>query len=242
MPTIPEKSSEANQYCYVTEANHTGDPYKHLEGSVEIDGDALEGVSSNRFDNRYGIFRAGNNAHSDTIYRFLVDGEVKDTVTVGYGEIPTLPEYRKDGYTFDRWQFADGRDYITDTLLFVGGGSDYVDLYAFWIPNTYEVTFVSGEMQRKVSCDFGLPISFPEALEKDGYTFVGWFTLPDGKGERLTDDALYSHVGDTTYYAFYTPIEITPPSEFPVVPVIVISAVALLIVGGAVWFFILRKK
>ena len=234
--------SEANQYCYVTEANHTGDPYKHLEGSVEIDGDALEGVSSNRFDNRYGIFRAGNNAHSDTIYRFLVDGEVKDTVTVGYGEIPTLPEYRKDGYTFDRWQFADGRDYINDTLLFVGGGSDYVDLYAFWIPNTYEVTFISGEMQQKVNCDFGLPISFPEALEKDGYTFVGWFTLPDGKGERLTDDALYSHVGDTTYYAFYTPIEITPPSEFPVVPVIVISAILLLMSGSAVWFFIYNKK
>jgi len=234
--------SEANQYCYITETNHTGDPYKHMEGSVEIDGDALEGVSGNRFDNRHGVFHAGNNAHSDTIYRFLVDGEVKDTVTVGYGEIPTLPEYRKDGYTFDRWQFADGRDYITDTLLFVGGGSDCVDLYAFWIPNTYEVTFVSGEMQRKVSCDFGLPISFPEALEKDGYTFVGWFTLPDGKGERLTDDALYSHVGDTTYYAFYTPIEITPPSEFPVVPVIVISAVVLLIVGGAVWFFILRRR
>ncbi len=234
--------SEANQYCYFTESKHTGDPYEHLGGSVQIDISVLEGVWGYRFDNRHGIFYAGNNAHSDTTYRFFVDGEVKDTVTVSYGEIPDLPEYQKDGYTFDRWQFDDGCDYNHDTSLFVGGGSEFMDLFAHWIPNTYEVTFVSGEMQKKVNCDFGLPISFPEAFEKDGYTFSGWFTLPDGKGERLADDAAYAYVGDTTYYAFYEPIAVTLPSEFPTAFVIVISAVLLLMAGGAVWFFIYNKK
>ncbi len=229
--------SEANQYCYFTETKHTGDPYKHLDGSVKIDSTVLDGFWGSRFDNRYGIFCAGNNAYSDTTYRFLVDGEVKDTVTVGYGEMPSLPEYQKDGYTFDRWQFDDGYEYDPEVSLLVGGGSDFVDLCALWTPNTYEVTFVAGEMQKKVNCDFGLPISFPESFEKDGYTFSGWFTLPDGKGERLADDALYSHVGETTYYAFYTPL-----SEFPTVPVIVISAIVLMITGGAVWFSLVRKR
>ena len=235
--------TEANHYCYYTEAPHTGDPYEHLDGNVTLDGAVLENVSGDRFDNRHGIFTVGNNAHSNTTYRFLVDDEVKHTVTVGYGEIPTLPEYQKDGYTFDRWQFDDGCEYDHDSLLFVGGGSEYVDLCAVWIPNTYEVTFVSGEMQKKINCDFGLPISFPEPFEKDGYTFGGWFTLPDGKGEKLASDATYNHVGETTYYAFYEPIAVTPSSDFPTLPVALISStVVLLIAGAVVWLIISRKR
>ena len=56
-----------------------------MESSVEIDGDALEGVSGNHFDNRHGVFHAGNNARSDMTYRFPVDGKVQHTVTVDYG-------------------------------------------------------------------------------------------------------------------------------------------------------------
>ena len=235
--------TEANHYCYYTEAPHTGDPYEHLDGNVTLDGAVLENVSGDRFDNRHGIFTVGNNAHSNTTYRFLVDDEVKHTVTVGYGEIPSLPEYQKDGYTFDRWQFDDGCEYDHDSLLLVGGGSEYVDLCAVWIPNTYEVTFVSGEMQKKINCDFGLPISFPEPFEKDGYTFGGWFTLPDGKGEKLASDATYNHVGETTYYAFYEPIAVTPSSDLPTLLIALISsAVVLLIAGAVVWLIISRKR
>ena len=213
--------SEANQYCYMTETNHLGDPYKHMEGSVEIDGDALEGVSGNRFDNRYGVFHAGNNARSDMTYRFLVDGEVKDTVTVCYGEIPTLPEYQKDGYTFDRWQFGDGGDYAPDTRLSVGGGTEYVDLYAVWTPNTYKITFVMGETETRVSCDFGAPILFPESEAKEGYTFSGWFATADGEGEPIAEGTVHSTAGDVTYYACYRLNEtevppVTAPPEPPV--------------------------
>ena len=47
---------------------------------------------------------------------------------------------------------------------------------------------------------------------------------------------------NVTYYAFYEPIVVTPPSEFPTVPVIIVSVFILLIAGGAVWFFILRRR
>ncbi len=237
--------SEANQYNYFTETKHAGDPYEHLDGSVQIDGAVLAGVSGDRFDNRHGIFYAGNNAHSDTTYRFLVDGEVRNTVTVGYGEMPTLPEYSKDGYTFSKWQFDDGCDFDHSSVLFVGGGTGSVDLCALWIPNVYEVTFSFGEMQTKVPCAFGEAILFPEVMEKDGYTFVGWFTLPDGKGDQLAVDAAYSCVGETTYYAFYqlnAPVEQPMPTLHQILLVVLISIVVSALVAGVIRFFYSHKK
>lgn len=47
----------------------------------------------------------------------------------------------------------------------------------------------------------------PPAPTRDGYTFDGWFTTPDG-GEKITTDTVFTE--DTTVYAHWTQI-ITPP-------------------------------
>ncbi len=229
--------SEENNYCYFTEDKHSGDPYNHLAGTKEISGDILKGISGDRFANRYGIFYAGNNAHSDTTYRFLVDGEVRDTFTVGYGEIPSIPEYEKNGYTFSTWQFDDQSSYDYNSVLFVGGGTDSVDLHAVWTPNIYEATFHHGVMEEKVYCTFGSVIPFPKTLDKNGYTFAGWFTLPDGGGEQLSDDSVYDIVGETSYYAYYRASGLNPSIIIAILLTIVISA----LVAGVIRYFATRK-
>ncbi len=227
--------SDDNRYCYATDVLHTGDPYEHLDGSIELDSAVLEGVAGDRFDNRHGRFLVGNNAHSDTTYRFLVDGEVKHTVTVGYGEQPLLPEYEKTGCTFDCWQYEDGCDWEHDSTVYVGGGSEFIDLCAVWTPNTYEVTFVSGEMQNKVSCAYGSPPAFPEPFYKNGQVFVGWFTMPDGGGEPIADGEPLLRAENVTYYAYYR-------NKVSALPIVLIASAVVLIIAGAAWFVISHRR
>ncbi|MBQ8259093.1 MAG: InlB B-repeat-containing protein, partial [Clostridia bacterium] len=191
--------------------------------------------------NYYGIFTVGANNY-DVTFRFLADGECKLTVTIPSGVIPTLPELLKSGYTLTSWTLGEETNYDPGSPLVVGNETENVDIYAVYTPNTYKITFDFGYNKTEAEQTFGEALSLPEVIERAGYTFVGWFTLANGEGEQLTDGANFMTDENVTYYAFYTPIEITPPSEFPVVPVIVISAVVLLIVGGAVWFFILRRR
>lgn len=39
---------------------------------------------------------------------------------------------------------------------------------------------------------YGDPVVFIESPEKDGFVFGGWYTTPEGKGELLTEDSIYT--------------------------------------------------
>jgi len=156
--------------------------------------------------------------------------------------IPTLPDLLKTGYTLTSWTLGEEMNYDQGSPLVVGNETENVDIYAVYTPNIYKVTFDFGYNQTEATQTFGEALSLPEVIERTGYTFVGWFTLADGKGEKLTDGANFMTAENVTYYAFYKPIVVTPPSEFPTVPVIIVSVVILLIAGGAVCFIILRRK
>lgn len=39
---------------------------------------------------------------------------------------------------------------------------------------------------------YGDPVVFIESPEKDGFVFGGWYTAPEGKGELLTEDSIYT--------------------------------------------------
>ena len=190
--------------------------------------------------NYYGTFTLGANKN-DSTYRFYIDDECRETVMLGAGECVVFPTFEKEGHTLTHW-LLDGKEYNSNTPIVIGNATEFIELHAVFVPNVYKVTFDLGYTKTVADQTYGTEMILPEPPSKDGYSFVGWFTLPDGKGERVASDAPYGLAMDATYYAFYTPIEVDPLSKFPTAAVIVISAAVVILAGVAVWFFIYRKR
>ncbi|WP_455525387.1 cell wall-binding repeat-containing protein [Peptostreptococcus stomatis] len=71
------------------------------------------------------------------------------------------------------------------------------------------VTFINGSSQSEVLVEPGKSIngdiddsqSMPSDPTRPGYTFKGWFTQPDGKGDKFTGDTVVN--SDMTVYAYF---------------------------------------
>ena len=71
------------------------------------------------------------------------------------------------------------------------------------------VTFINGSSQSEVLVEPGKSIngdiddsqSMPSDPTRPGYTFKGWFTQPDGKGDKFTGDTVVN--SDMTEYAYF---------------------------------------
>ncbi len=184
--------------------------------------------------NYYGTFTVGANNH-DTKYQFFMDGECKESVTIGSGEMPVLPTFEKAGYTLTSWTLAKEADYNPDSALIVGNATESVDLYAVFTPNIYTVTFDFGFTKTEVEQIYGTALSLPDAPGMDGHKFVGWFTFADGEGERILDGMSFTACEDVTYFAYY--------QKNSLITVFVIIAVIVLIGGVCTaWFIITRRK
>lgn len=188
--------------------------------------------------NYYGDFTIGANK-DDVVYRFFSDGECKSSVTLHSTEIPTLPEIVKKGYTLTSWTL-DGEEYKSDKALTVGNATDSVDLYAVFLPNTYTVKFDFGNGNiLETEQTYAEEIVLPEAIQRHGYTFKGWFTKEDGEGTLVGAGALLESDRDTTYYAYYK-------KDFPIAAVLIGTFAVVFTVGlvvlALVVFRIKRKN
>ncbi|MBR1591901.1 MAG: InlB B-repeat-containing protein [Ruminococcus sp.] len=90
----------------------------------------------------------------------------------------------------------------------IKSNSPSINLYAIWKPHVYTVDFDSyggtlSESTKSVTYDstYG---SLPVA-QKDGYTFDGWFTSPDG-GTEINDSSKVTIAGNHTLYAHWTEV------------------------------------
>lgn len=86
---------------------------------------------------------------------------------------------------------------------------------------SYQVIYHQSDWaQIATSCEVGKPIGtiIASALDKEGYTFVGWFTSPTG-GTQVTEDTIFNVSSDLHLYPQYvkdeTPV-VTEPVEEPV--------------------------
>ena len=111
---------------------------------------------------------------------FMADGkEVNEKLYVLAGEIidefdvDAAPE--KTGHSFAGW-FED--EALTKAFDFENTVvSQATTLYAKYDANQYTITFMDGENKYKTAtAAYGDKFVAPEAPEKDGFTFVGWFT------------------------------------------------------------------
>ncbi|MBQ3559494.1 MAG: InlB B-repeat-containing protein [Agathobacter sp.] len=108
-----------------------------------------------------------------------------------YDEEVTLSAntFERIGYTFVGWSTTangtlkyEDNDSVKNLTL---GDGDIVNLYAVWKANSYHVTYdYETNGGTKVSEDskvmhYGESIDLTVTAEKDGYTFVGWNTVPD---------------------------------------------------------------
>ncbi len=119
-------------------------------------------------------------------------------------------EAYKENYSFEGW-YTDP-DYQNYYDEIAEGTIGNIKLYARFRGLSYAALLNAsgGECQRdKVVIEYGAPYTIP-VCTREGYSFDGWFTTPDGDGEQLTDENGKSlgvwdkGVLETEIYARYT--------------------------------------
>lgn len=117
----------------------------------------------------------------------------------GYA-VGTLPVVTRDYYEFLAWFTSDGTK-INETSIF----EDDVTLFAHWTENPFTIVFdanggscATTEQTASVNVKIGaLPTP-----ERDSYTFLGWFTEPEG-GEAIISDYIQSNDSELKLYAHW---------------------------------------
>jgi len=111
---------------------------------------------------------------SGVFVSYYADDELFKQVEITKGTTATSiggPE--KEHYEFDKWyNKATGEEFDFDTVL-----EDHVDLYATYVPKTYNVIFKKdGEVVKTLTGKYGSTVEgiIPEIPEKDGWTAVDW--------------------------------------------------------------------
>ena len=114
--------------------------------------------------------------------------------------------YTKTGHHFTEWnKAADGSG-----TGYAAGGSYTTNaaatLYAIWAPDTYVVTFdgngADGGSVEPQTKTYGAPLVLQQnGYTRQGYTFSGWNTAPDGSGTAYAAGATYSANAEATLYA-----------------------------------------
>ena len=126
------------------------------------------------------------------------------------GHVTSLPSAARDGYDFLGW-FTDpngGSEFTSSTNV-----TETIVVYAHWqeLEKSATITFDANggsvtETERTVGLNKVIG-TLPDPT-RDDYTFMGWYTEPDG-GSRIDDGVLV--IRDTTYYAHWK--KVTHPVE-----------------------------
>ena len=129
----------------------------------------------------------------------------------------TTNSYTLLGYTFDSWNTkADGSGdtYHDDEEVNNLVTSGTITLYAQWIPNSYEIEFVSNHQNAEGSMNnLNMTYDIPKILTANaftlyGYTFKSWNTRADGSGDTYNNEVQVNNLittGIISLYAQWSP-------------------------------------
>ncbi len=122
---------------------------------------------------------------------YELDYTVPDTIPV------------RPGYRFDGWRTSAGAEYAPGDVYKENAP---LTLYAQWTAETYMVTFNSngaGIAETRAQYTYAtLYPALPE-LQRNGYTFKGWFTQPSG-GSQIKEGGRVSITSDSVFYAHWS--------------------------------------
>ncbi len=181
--------------------------FSHPEGGEQIFSETI--VTINYVETLY--------AHwSDVeVYTFAFDsatGSACEDLVSAYGEEITLPTPVKYGYTFLGWYYADGTKAEHATMPDLGSDGDVVTLTAKWTEAVYDVTLDAGEFGTVSAAahtvTYGSAYGVMPVAVREGHTFLGWFTEPEG-GVQVTAATLVELDTAHTLYAHYEVNEYT---------------------------------
>lgn len=123
---------------------------------------------------------------------------------VGFGE------WNKPGYDMLGWsKDKDATEKTWNTYSnvadsWINTNTPSVDLYAVWKPHIYTVYFEPDGGYGTKEVTYGNIYGDLPAPKKDGYRFVGWYTLDD---EEITADSIYQMTEDQVVYGHWLPAE-----------------------------------
>jgi len=130
------------------------------------------------------------------------------TVTNGF-PYGTLATTSKPGYDFGGWwtgTSGTGTRITEATNVDIGANQT---LYAAWTPAVYTVTFDAqqGETPIPATKDVTHASTYGAlaTVSRDGYTFDGWWTAPEGAGSQVTAESTVGITADQMLYAKWIP-------------------------------------
>lgn len=120
-----------------------------------------------------------------------------DSVTATFGlAMPTATAPNSyAGYTFDGYYDSEGVQYYDSTMasVKVWDKAENTTLFAKWVANTITVTFdkQNGEGGTSVvNAKFAAIMPIATAPKRTGYTFVGYFSEPNGQGTQYYNESM----------------------------------------------------
>ena len=148
----------------------------------------------------------------ETVAKYTIT-QISGGVEVGsleytYGEEVTIAPVERQGWKFMGWHLLpDLSDAVIEKLPSMTGGN--VIVYCEYIVENYTITYYDGTTELT---DENLIKTYTyrdyvslEAVEKEGYTFDGWYETADFSGEKVEAIPMKSE-GDKVFYAKYTKI------------------------------------
>lgn len=125
----------------------------------------------------------------------------------GAGVDPTA--FTRDGYVLKGWNTKpDGTGFAYATGAVIMPTVSMV-LYAQWVPTTtFVLTFdyqgaTSGNDVVSKEVSSGALVGDLPTPAKDGLTFVGWYTLSNGAGTKITSSTIFDYNRNMTLYAYW---------------------------------------
>ena len=125
----------------------------------------------------------------------------------------------KTNYTFNGWNtLANGRgDTYTVGSTFTLSGAGNQTLYALWTIDTYTVTYngngnTGGAVPSNQTKTYGVNLTLASnsgSLSRSGYSFGGWNTQSNGRGDTYTVGAAYTSNTGLNLYALWNANDIT---------------------------------
>jgi len=146
-----------------------------------------------------------------------------------------LPEPTKEGHTFKGWFTEEvGGTQIQATDSFSGTGP--ISIYAQWKVNRYSISYNTngGTAVPSKKYDYGETITTPTNVEKEGYTFDGWF-LESGLIHAMNLTTMPAR--DLTLYARWKKAIVVDEKDVWDILEIVFGTVitGIVTVGGILW-------
>lgn len=120
-------------------------------------------------------------------------------------------EYSKTGYAFIGWSQEPSGDVLYEDGASFIMGSENVNLYAKWEKNPeYTITYekidssATGTMPQQTIVSGITTNLLPCEFLRDGWSFSGWATTPEGEIDYTDEDAYTMDTADVTLYAKWT--------------------------------------